>query len=244
VSAHNSDGAWELPHEFRQMQATARGSCANAWCRPKSRCPHDAYALPDDALNPLQEEARKLGFWNVESPSDGAAPVSTCSAGGRRRGVLTVQDGPLHRGVSCLRLGPPNSIFLGRKDQIEKYAVPTMAAGGKTFVAISEPSGGSDPAGLSNPRREEGRPLHPQRHKSLDLGRRTVGVGAGVRAHRWQGARWRLILHRGKEVQGLSYKPIPVIRSYFPYEISLQDCEVPEENASAMRRSSSSPRPG
>src|SRR5437762_9472554 len=34
---------------------------------------HDAlpiYALPDEALKPLQEEAKKLGFWNVESPSE------------------------------------------------------------------------------------------------------------------------------------------------------------------------------
>jgi acyl-CoA dehydrogenase len=33
-----------------------------------------------------------------------------------------------------------------------------------------------------------------------------------------------------KKFKGFSYKPVPVIRSYFPYEISLQDCEVPEEN--------------
>src|SRR4029077_20581540 len=33
-----------------------------------------------------------------------------------------------------------------------------------------------------------------------------------------------------KTFKGFSYKPVPVIRSYFPYEISLQDCEVPEEN--------------
>src|SRR5204862_328396 len=29
-----------------------------------------------------------------------------------------------------------------------------------------------------------------------------------------------------KKFKGFSYKPIPVIRSYFPYEISLQDSEV------------------
>ena len=33
-----------------------------------------------------------------------------------------------------------------------------------------------------------------------------------------------------KKFKGFSYKPIPVIRSYFPYEINFEDCEVPEEN--------------
>jgi acyl-CoA dehydrogenase len=33
-----------------------------------------------------------------------------------------------------------------------------------------------------------------------------------------------------KKFKGFSYKPIPVIRSYFPYEINLEDCEVPEDN--------------
>ena len=33
-----------------------------------------------------------------------------------------------------------------------------------------------------------------------------------------------------KKFKGFSYKPIPVIRSYSPYEISFEDCEVPEEN--------------
>ena len=33
-----------------------------------------------------------------------------------------------------------------------------------------------------------------------------------------------------KKFKGFTYKPIPVIRSYFPYEINFSDCEVPEEN--------------
>jgi acyl-CoA dehydrogenase len=33
-----------------------------------------------------------------------------------------------------------------------------------------------------------------------------------------------------KAWKGFSYRPIPVIRSYFPYELTLVDCEVPVEN--------------
>ena len=66
----NSDGAWELPHEFRQMQETARRFMRERVVPAEKPLPHDAYALPDEVLKPLQEEARKLGFWQVESPAE------------------------------------------------------------------------------------------------------------------------------------------------------------------------------
>ena len=70
----NSDGAWELPHEFRAMQDTARRFMRERVVPAEKPMPHDAYALPDEVLKPLQEEAKKLGFWHVESPPNGAAP--------------------------------------------------------------------------------------------------------------------------------------------------------------------------
>src|ERR1043165_374033 len=66
----NSDGAWELPHEFRQMQETARRFMRERVIPAEKPLPHDAIALPDEVLKPLQEEAKKLGFWHVESPAE------------------------------------------------------------------------------------------------------------------------------------------------------------------------------
>ena len=70
MSSSSSDGAWELPQEFRQMQQTARRFMRERVVPAEAPLPHDAYALPDDVLKALQEEAKKLGFWNVESPAE------------------------------------------------------------------------------------------------------------------------------------------------------------------------------
>src|SRR5436190_22189031 len=70
VGAIDSSGAWELRHEFRQMQDTARRFMRERVRPAEAPLAHDAYALPDGVLKPLQEEAKKLGFWHVESPSD------------------------------------------------------------------------------------------------------------------------------------------------------------------------------
>ncbi len=42
---------------------------------------------------------------------------------------------------------PPPVIWAGTREQIERWAVPTLRDGLHTFFAITEPSGGSDPAG-------------------------------------------------------------------------------------------------
>ena len=117
----------------------------------------------------------------------------------------------------------PNAIFLGRKDQIEKYAVPTLDAGEQTFVAISEASGGSDPA-------------HAIQMRAERKGDRYVLNGSKMWITGVDEGKWGLVFARTgpskgrdgitaviveKSFKGFSCSPTPVIRSYTPYEINL-----------------------
>ena len=70
---NNSDGAWELPHEFRQMQETARRFMRERVIPAEKPLPHDAIALPDEVLKPLQEEARSSASGTWSRPPNGAA---------------------------------------------------------------------------------------------------------------------------------------------------------------------------
>ena len=225
---------WELPHEFRQMQRHGPPLHARArWSRPRSQLPHDAYALPDDVLKPLQEEAKKLGFWHVESPAEwGGAGLNLLGQAVVAEEASQCKMGALHRGLPRLRLGPaerdlprpqgPDREVRGADDRERRQDLRRHLRAERRLR--SRPR---DP----DPRREEGRPLRPQRHQDVDLRRRPIELGPRVRAHRPSKGRdgiTSFIVE--KKFKGFSYKPIPVIRSYFPYEISFQDCEVPEEN--------------
>jgi len=50
-------------------------------------------------------------------------------------------------GASVFGRNPPPVIYGGSEEQIQKYVVPTLKNAWYTFFAITEPSGGSDPAG-------------------------------------------------------------------------------------------------
>jgi acyl-CoA dehydrogenase len=233
MNSISSEGAWELPHEFRAMQDTARRFMREEVLPHEEKLPHDAVKLPDEVLKPLQAKAKGLGLWNVESPSEwGGSGLNLLG-----QAIVAEESSQCKMGLyipACHAFGwdPPNSIFLGRKDQIQKYAVPTLESGDKTFVAISEPSGGSDP----------GRAIQTRAERKGD---RYILNGTKFWISGVGDSDWGLVFARTgpskgrdgitsfiveKSFKGFNYKPIPVIRSYFPYEINLIDCEVPVEN--------------
>jgi acyl-CoA dehydrogenase len=233
---HESADAWDgydLPADLAMLRETTRRFMRQNVVPAEDKVSHDAWELPADVLADLQRKARALGLWQVQSPAEwGGAGLSLLG-----QAVVAEESSQCRMGLyipACHAFGwdCPVAIFEGRKDQIEKYAVPTLASGEKTFVAISEPNGGSDP----------GRAIQMRAEKRGDRyilnGTKTWISGVGQ-------SRWGLVFARTgpskgrdgitafiveKGFQGVSYSPIPVIRSYSPYELNLVDCEVPEEN--------------
>ena len=233
MSVANSDGAWELPSELQALRDTARRFMRNEVLPEEEKVAHDATALPKAALEALQKKARDLGYWQIESPAEwGGAGLNLLGQALVAEEAAQCKMGAYIPACHAFGWDPPNVIFSGRKDQIETYAVPTLQAGSKTFVAISEPSGGSDPGRAIQTRAER------KGDRYILNGTKTWISGVGE-------SNWGLVFARtgpGKGRDGITafivergfagfdYKPIPVIRSYSPYEISMVDCEVPEEN--------------
>jgi acyl-CoA dehydrogenase len=233
IAPASSSSGWDLPEELQQVRETARRFMQREVKPAEDKVGHDAYALPPEVLKPLQEKARALGLWQVESPAEwGGAGLSLLG-----QAVVAEEASQCRMGAyipACHAFGwdPPNVIFQGSRDQIERYAVPTLASGEKTFVAISEPSGGSDPGRAIQMRAE-------RRGDRYVLNGSKIWI-SGVGESRWGIVFARTGPGRGRDGitafivekawKGFSYRPIPVIRSYFPYELTLVDCEVPVEN--------------
>ncbi|NBY03830.1 MAG: acyl-CoA dehydrogenase, partial [Betaproteobacteria bacterium] len=122
-------------------------------------------------------------------------------------------------------------IWKGTEHQ-QRFARLDVANGTKAFVAISEPSGGSDP----------GRAIQTRAERKSDRyvinGTKIWISGAGM-------ADWGIVFARvgeskgrdgitsfvvDKSKPGISLSKIPVIRSYSPYEVHFNDYEVPIED--------------
>jgi acyl-CoA dehydrogenase len=228
------DGAgWELPSDLVMLRETTRRFMERHVIPEEDKLEHDAYELPAEIEKQLQAEARKLGLWYVQTPEEwGGAGLSLLG-----QCVVAEESAKCRMGAyiaACGAFGfdPPNIIFKGTRAQIEKYAVPQIEAGEKAFVAISEPSGGSDPARSIQMRAD----LKSDRY--VLNGTKVWISGAGQ-------AKWGVVFARTgsekargnitafiveKNSPGLSLTRIPVIRSYSPYELSFQNVEVPLDN--------------
>jgi acyl-CoA dehydrogenase len=226
-------GSWEMPSELVLLQETARRFMERVVIPEEAKVEHDAFTLPDDVLRRVQTEARKIGLWYVQTPAEyGGAGLSLLAQCLVAEEAAKCRMGAYIPACGAFGFDPPNVIFKGSKAQIEKYAVPTVENGDKTFVAISEPSGGSDPARAIQTRAER-------------KGDRYVLNGTKVWISGASQSKWGVVFARTgsekrrsnitcfiveKDSPGLSLKRIPVIRSYSPYELSFADVEVPVEN--------------
>lgn len=228
---HN--GSWEMPEELKMLGETTRRFMENDVKPAEAKVKHDAFELPPDVAKALQAKARSLGLWYVQTPARyGGAGLSLLGQVVVAEEAAKCRMGAYIPACGAMGFDPPNVIFRGTKEQIDKYAIPTIERGEKTFVAITEPSGGSDPARAIATRAER-------------KGDRYVLNGTKVFISGFSQSRWGVVFARTgpdkgrrgvscfiieKDTPGLKASPIPVIRSYFPYELNFVDCEVPVEN--------------
>ena len=230
---HDASVSWELPEELRMLRDTIRRFMEEEVKPAEDKLPHDAYTLEPEPLKVLQTKARGLGLWCLETPSEyGGAGLSLLGQCVAAEETAKCRMGAYIAGCGAFGFDPPNVIWKGTPEQIRKYGMPNVESGDKAFVAISEPAGGSDPGRAISTRAEK------KGDRYIINGTKIWISGAGQ-------SKWGIVFARvgdnkgrggitsfivEKDKPGISLSPIPVIRSYAPYEVHFNDYEVPEEN--------------
>ena len=228
----NALGSWQLPDELRMLQETTRRFMRREVRAAEEGEPHDSWHLPDEKLKPLQAKARELGLWCVQTPAEwGGAGLNLLGQSLVAEETSQCKMGPYIAACGAFGFDPPNIIFRGTREQIEKYAVPAIQSGDKTFVAITEPSGGSDPGRAIRTRAERKGDRYVLNGTKIfisGVGQSKWGIVFARTGGPGRGGVTAFIIERDQP--GLTWSPFPVIRSYFPYELNFTDYEVPVEN--------------
>ncbi len=141
-------GESELPLELEMLRDTVHRFVAEDVAAAETKLPLGQARLDPDQQAELQARARELGLWALATPE---------RLGGAGLGVLA-QTIVAEEAAKC-RLGaffpaagaiggdPPSVLFHGTAEQFERYGRPIVEGRmPKAFTAISEASGGSDPA--------------------------------------------------------------------------------------------------
>lgn len=222
-----------LPEELLQIRATTRRFMRERVKPTEEKVAYDAYSLPQELLQPLQEQAKQMGLWAVRSPVEyGGGGMSLLATAVIAEETARCRMGAYVPACGATGSNLPGPILLGTRDQIEEFAIPAIRDGRKAFVAISEASGGSDPARSIRTRAV----LKSDRYvlngtKMWITGAASADWGLVFARTGEQGQRGGItcFIIKGKP-KGMSCREIPVIRSWSPYEVVLEDVEIPVEH--------------
>src|SRR5436309_11080351 len=147
---------YRLPDELVALRAKVRRFVRDEIIPVEQRIDPDAAELPADDYRRLVAKTKAAGLWCLGAPEEyGGGGLGTFAM------CLLLEEMSQHRmglynpGCGVFGRNPPPVIWGGTKEQIARYAVPALREGYHTFFAITEPSGGSDPAGAIQSRGEK-----------------------------------------------------------------------------------------
>jgi acyl-CoA dehydrogenase len=189
--------------------------------------------IPDAAVAELQKKARGAGFWCLEAPEKyGGGGLSIFES------VVVTEQMAKHRysiprpGAGAFGLEPPVALYRGTLEQIERYVLPTIDQAWTAFIAVSEPTGGSDPArAIRTTAVREGDTYRINGHKLWASGADRARYGVVYARTDRDGGRGGISAFIvDADMPGISVEPVPVLRDHWTTELMLHDVIVPVEN--------------
>jgi acyl-CoA dehydrogenase len=225
---------FRLPDELLMLRDQIRRFVREEIIPLEQQLDPDAPDIPADDFQRLSAKTKAAGLWALAAPEEyGGGGLDTFSMCVLLEEIAQHRMGLYNPGCGVFGRYPPPAIWAGTKEQIKRYAVPAIREGWETFWAITEPSGGSDPAGAIRTRAEK-------RGDQWVLNGRKVFISRahdapwGVVFARTDAARGRagiscFIVERG--TPGFTARPIRTIRTAsIPNDVVFEDCAIPAEN--------------
>ena len=225
---------YTLPAELGLLRDQVRRLIRDEIIPLEHRLDPDAGEIPEEDYRRLMAKTKAAGLWCLGAPEEyGGGGLNTFGMCVLLEEMSQHRMGLYNPGCGTFGRYPPPVIYGGTREQIQKYVVPTLREGLHTFFAITEPSGGSDPAGAIQTR-------------AVKQGDSWILNGSKIFISHAHEAEWGVVFARSdpskgrggiscfiidKGTAGFTARPIRTIRTVsIPNEVALEDCTVPAAN--------------
>jgi acyl-CoA dehydrogenase len=224
----------DLPIEMEMLRDTVRRFVQNDVAAAESGLSPGAATLAPESVANLQEKARALGLWALATPERfGGAGLGVLAQTIVAEEAAKCRLGAFFPAAGAIGGDPPSVLFKGMPEQFERYGRPIIEGRmPKAFVAISEASGGSDPARAIQLRAEKDGDhyiLNGTKTWTTHAERAHFGI---VYARTGESGRRDaiscFIVETGSP--GFTHTPIPVMIANSPSELHFENVRVPASN--------------
>ena len=222
----------QLPDELLMLRDQIRRFMREEVKPIEDKLPHDALGCGPEDLAHLRGIATEMGLTRLTTPEE----YGGNALGALARAIVAEEGakcrlGAYNPALGAFAGGPPIILWSGTPQQIERYAVPCIDGEKRAFVALTEPTGGSDPRNNVQTRaRKEGDVwvLNGRKMWITAAGSADYGI---IFARTRDGSPPQITAFIVEpDFKGIEFNEIKVIRALSPYEIVLDNCEVPAEN--------------
>ena len=201
----------------------------------------DAIELPTEHVAALQEKTRAMGMYEPGVPEEfGGGGLDFVSYTVVMEEMSKHRQGLYNPGCGAFGYGVNPILYAGTEDQKEQYILPTVRGEKRGCFAITEASGGSDPARAIRTRGKKTNDgwiingskswiTHARQSDYVTVFVRTDDSPAGTR-----GEITCFIVDTGTDGYTIGNE-IPVIRPDAPYELYFDDCFVPDSQVLGQR---------
>jgi acyl-CoA dehydrogenase len=190
----------------------------------------DVREFPPEVVTELRAKAKAAGYWMLQVPEElGGGGLSAFEA------AVVGEEMAKHKfAFSSAVFGrePPVALYNGTPDQIERFVKPAIEEGWETFTAISEATGGSDPArAIRTVARREGDEyvINGQKMWTTHIENSRYGI-VYARTDPNAGRNGISAFVVPTDTPGIEITQVPVLRNHWSNEVSLNDVRVPAEN--------------
>jgi acyl-CoA dehydrogenase len=225
----NPTGAWELPEELVMLRDTVR-RFMDAHVHPvEEKLDHDVVGLPREQLVELQAKARALGLWALQTPAEhGGAGLGVLGQVVVGEEAAKCRMGAFFPALGAFGGNPPNIMFKASAEQFEKYARPIVdGTMSKAYTAITEASGGSDPARAIKLRATQDGDGYVLNGSKMWISHAPDADWGVIYARTGEGRQGISAFILEKDTPGVTFSRIPVMASFAPYELHFDNVRLP-----------------
>jgi acyl-CoA dehydrogenase len=224
-----------LSDELKMLQTTVRRFVKNELIPVERGLDPDATEFPAADIARLREKTRAMGMFQPSAPEEyGGAGLDFFSNTLFMEEVSKHRQGLYNAGGGTFGYAINPILYAGTDEQKEKYLIPCIQGEKRGCFAITEPSGGSDPARAIRTRAKQtpegwvinGNKIwitHAKKADFVTVFVRTDDGPIGIR-----GENTCFIVETGTPGYTVG-NAIPVIRPDAPYELVFEDCVVSED---------------
>ena len=194
----------------------------------------DAYELPREERDRLRAMVKQMGLYQMDVPEEFGGPGVDLTTH-----VLLAEEMSQHRAglyapaYGVFGHGPPPQLYAANDRQKENYLYPALRGEKRSFLGLTEPSGGSDPARAIQTRGvRDGDDWVINGSKMFNSGADTADFGlVFVRTDPTRGRQGITCFLVDTDTPGFMVRRlVHVLRSHYTTELSFDNMRVPHEN--------------